>query len=334
MDDVASLQTRASTLPVGRVLGLRILAHPDLERVGSLCAPLMDTELSRLAPTFPDGPLASLHVSRTAVTLMTRADGIVLRGEAHARLAVEGSAVDGEHALSTDELDAGVVLTLGRAVALWLGHVEPGSRPRLPGFVGVSALSAALQRRLAQLATQDTHVLLHGPSGAGKRTAARVLHSLGPRGMRPLTNGLEDETPYIPELCALDAEQQQALRARLGRGRVLAGCAHERPCELAASFQDSLPVQALRERPEDIAPLFAHFVAEALRNVGALARFRARDTEPAFVPAALLPRLVRASWPNNAHQLRAFAEAYVLAQHDQASADLARWSAAIPGAER
>jgi hypothetical protein len=319
-------ETRVAIREAEPGLGLRILAHPELSRVGALCTPFAG-ELSRLVPSFSDGPLATLHVSRTPLSIVPDRGGVTLRAPVHAKVALEGAPLVGDRALSAASVKAGVVLTLGRAVALWLGHFEPGAAPRLPGFVGFSAAMAALERKLAQLASQDTPVLLLGAPGTGKRAAAQVLHTLGARGVRPLTNGIEDDAPYLEELCALDAAQQAALAARLDRrdgGRVIAGCAHTPPVALRARFPDVLQLPVLRDRPEDIAPLFVHFVQQA-RPIGAGCP---------FIPAALVARLVRAPWRENAHQLRAFAEAYALANQDRAEVDLEAWLAAVPTARR
>jgi two-component system, NtrC family, nitrogen regulation response regulator GlnG len=323
-------ETRVAIREAEPGLGLRILAHPDLVRVGALCTPFAG-ELSRLAPAFSDGPLATLHVSRTPVSIAPHRDGVTLHAPVHARLTLEGTPIVGEHRLSAASLKAGVVLTLGRAVALWLGQFQQGAAPRLPGFVGYSAAAAALQRTLAQLAPQHTPVLLLGAPGAGKRTAAQTLHALGARGVRPLTHGIDDDAAYIEELCALDAAQQAALAARLDltqSGRVIAGCAHEPPPALRARFTDVLQLPTLQERPEDIAPLFVHFVRAALQ------RLHATVEQLPFVPAVLVAKMVRAPWRENARQLRAFADAYALANLDQPEIDLETWLAALPTARR
>jgi two-component system nitrogen regulation response regulator GlnG len=337
MDD-ASVHTRAAIRPAEPVLGLRILAHPDLERVGALCTPLLEGELSRATPRFPDGPLGTLHVSRTPVALAARGRGVVLHAPPHAKLTLEGAPVVGERVLSKRALDAGVVLTLGRAVALWLGRFEPGAAPHLEGLVGVSAGAAALKRKLAQLAPHATSVLLRGAPGSGKRSIARALHALGSRAAIPLGDRLDDEALYVEELCALDSVQQAALCVRLKRadhaGRVIAACAHEPPHALCALFAEVVQVPSLREHAEDIAPLFVHFVREELQAVGAPARVRCTEEGDPFVPAALIPRLVRAPWPGNARQLREFARAYVRANHAQARIELAPWLAALPGPSR
>ncbi len=333
MSDRVSAQTRAAIRPAEPVLGLRILAHPDLARVGALSAPLLEGLVSRGAPQFSDGPLATLHVSRTPVRVTPQPDGITLEASAHAKLSVEGSALIGSRKLPLAMLSAGIVLTLGRAVALWLGRFEPGSAPHLDGFVGYSAVAAALKRKLAQLAPQTGPVLLLGAPGTGKHAAARVLRALG--------TPAQGADSYIEELCALApaelasiAHELEQARERSTPSRLIAGCAHDPPTRLRPRFADVLELPPLRKRPEDVAPLFVHFVREALERTGAAARFRATDREELFVPAALIPGLVRAPWPGNARQLREYAEAYVLANHAQPRIDPGRWLTALPKVRR
>jgi len=52
------------------------------------------------------------------------------------------------------------------------------------GF-GISDATAGLAKDLQRLATRDVPVLLRGETGVGKEVAARLLHSLSPRGQQP-----------------------------------------------------------------------------------------------------------------------------------------------------
>ncbi|QRK13549.1 sigma-54-dependent Fis family transcriptional regulator [Archangium violaceum] len=70
-----------------------------------------------------------------------------------------------------------------------------------------------------------------------------------------------------------------------------------------AGFEIQVP--PLRERREDIGPLFLHFARQELEATGELQRLSATDprAEP-WLPASLAVRLVRYAWPGNIRQLR------------------------------
>ncbi|MCC6621689.1 MAG: sigma-54-dependent Fis family transcriptional regulator [Deltaproteobacteria bacterium] len=53
------------------------------------------------------------------------------------------------------------------------------------GIVGESAATWRLRHDLASVAQSGLHVLVHGPSGAGKELTARAIHRLSPRSTRP-----------------------------------------------------------------------------------------------------------------------------------------------------
>ncbi|WNG51315.1 AAA domain-containing protein [Archangium minus] len=70
-----------------------------------------------------------------------------------------------------------------------------------------------------------------------------------------------------------------------------------------AGFEIQVP--PLRERREDIGPLFLHFARQELKATGELQRLSGAGphTEP-WLPASLAVRLVRYAWPGNIRQLR------------------------------
>lgn len=232
-------------------LSLRILSHPDMRRVGERsvlfeAAETGEVELSRSSPRFSDargndcGPLLTRHVSRAGPRLRRREDRSVLLSvhAGHAKFGIDGQLCKTDQVLSAQQLSAGLVLTLGRSVTLWLGDVDVEG-PVIEEFVGVSSAAQTLKRRLAELARLSTPVLIVGEAGAGKRLAARLLHALGPRREEPfvalgaallsphtrtptlLGSALADGTALVPdsgagtlflaELAALGADAQAEL---------------------------------------------------------------------------------------------------------------------------
>jgi DNA-binding NtrC family response regulator len=79
-------------------------------------------------------------------------------------------------------------------------RIAEGGRGRL---VGASRAIAALRERLQRLSGLDVPVLVRGEPGTGKRTAARLLHELGPRAEGPLVEvalGVDGEPDAVSRL--------------------------------------------------------------------------------------------------------------------------------------
>jgi len=70
----------------------------------------------------------------------------------------------------------------------WRLPLQPPGTPDPVGLVGESASLWALRDRLAFVARQRGHVLVLGPSGAGKERVARALHALSSRAGRRLVS--------------------------------------------------------------------------------------------------------------------------------------------------
>ncbi|WP_223642124.1 sigma 54-interacting transcriptional regulator [Corallococcus sp. EGB] len=96
------------------------------------------------------------------------------------------------------------------------------------------------------------------------------------------------------------------LEARIHDGRFKAPLLHR-----LAGFEITVP--PLRERREDIAPLFLHFARHELESTGEAGRLSSSDAraEP-WLPASLAARLVRSAWPGNVRQLRNVARQLVI----------------------
>ncbi len=83
----------------------------------------------------------------------------------------------------------------------WTGDAGFGVADRF-GIVGESPAIWALRHQIAFLASVEAHVLVTGPSGAGKELAVQAIHSLSRRGPNPL---LARNAATIPETL-IDAE--------------------------------------------------------------------------------------------------------------------------------
>ena len=104
----------------------------------------------------------------------------------------------------------------------------------------------------------------------------------------------------------LAAATDADLEGQIGAGRFKAPLLHR-----LAGYEIRLP--ALRERREDIGPLFYHFAREELAATGeAHLLAPANPYEVPWLPAALAARLVLYAWPGNVRQLRNWARQLVI----------------------
>jgi two-component system nitrogen regulation response regulator GlnG len=170
-----------------------VLAHPDPARVGDF-APLFDgtrdatVALSRLEPEFraPDGkthrPLDNQRITRSPLELERRGERLYVRAPASVPVEVNGQPLSGEHCVSREELDAGVVVLFGKHLALWLGWFDPfASAPTVPYLVGESRVMHELRTQIHRLAAHEDAVLIRGETGVGKELVAAAIHALGKR---------------------------------------------------------------------------------------------------------------------------------------------------------
>jgi two-component system nitrogen regulation response regulator GlnG len=123
------------------------------------------------------------------------------------------------------------------------------------------------------------------------------------------------QTPVATDvrlIAATDADLEAQIRA----GRFKAPLLHR-----LAGYEIRVP--ALRERREDIGPLFRHFAAQELLAIGEAHRLTPDDpyTEP-WLPAALAVRLVRHDWPGNIRQLRNLTRQLVIGSRGRAQLHL------------
>jgi transcriptional regulator with GAF, ATPase, and Fis domain len=186
----------AATAQAGpALLCLTIVWHPDRSRIGEQCLATTNTlELSRYLPLFQrPGQLQQAigysGVSRESLQIVRDGEDNVHITPPASRMAVElnGVAIEGQVTLRREQVGAGAILGLGRAVLLCLHWMccLPKDNP-VPGLVGVGAAAIAARDLIRQVATTDVPVLLLGETGTGKEVVARAIHALGRRADRPL----------------------------------------------------------------------------------------------------------------------------------------------------
>ncbi len=174
------------------LLGLTIAWHPDPARIGEQFIGSTEAgviELSRFLPVFRhlNGealPIGHGGVSRDPLRIVRdNNDGISICPP-NSRMVVEvnGEEIKEARYLDSEQIQAGVIITLGRAVFIcvhWM-HCLPKHNP-VEGFIGVGS-SAIFTRDLIRLAsTNDNTVLLLGETGTGKEVAAQAVHNLSKR---------------------------------------------------------------------------------------------------------------------------------------------------------
>ncbi|WP_223637138.1 sigma 54-interacting transcriptional regulator [Corallococcus sp. EGB] len=112
-------------------------------------------------------------------------------------------------------------------------------------------------------------------------------------------------------VAATDAD----LEAQIADGRFRAPLLHR-----LAGYELRLP--PLRERREDIGPLFFHFARQELEALGEARHLAPEDPfAPPWLPAALAVRLVLHPWPGNIRQLRNVARQLVIGARGQRCLD-------------
>nr|WP_320131928.1 response regulator [uncultured Holophaga sp.] len=195
----------------------------------------------------------------------------------------------------------------------------PCPDPREP-WVACSAAMIRLERAMASLAESSAPTLFTGERGSGRSRAARRLHtlrspraplldleasSLGPLGLdgRRLAQ-LKGGTIHLRNLEGLSASGASELLEALGRDGVCwtatAASLEQVPPSLHPKLCTfALPLPPLRERREDVLPLFSAFLGRTARQAG-----RSAPVMDKGVERELLSR----PWPGNVAELLWVAE--------------------------
>ncbi|WP_188564423.1 sigma 54-interacting transcriptional regulator [Undibacterium terreum] len=185
--------TLTSRLPAlqrnsGPMLGLTILWHPEMDRVGEqFMGPAGEgvVELSRSFPFFHQpgkGGVALGHrcIARAPLTIRRNAlDTVeIIAAESLMEVEVNGSPLVSSLSLSREEVDKGVVLALGGVVLVCIHWMRNAPKANgMDGLLGVSSAAITMRDQIRQVAQTDLTVLLLGETGTGKEVAARAVHA-------------------------------------------------------------------------------------------------------------------------------------------------------------
>lgn len=190
--DQETIDFSASTVAgaSGAVVGLTVLCHPNLARVGEVSALFSlgvggARKLSRLEPDFHAHghgraePLLSPVMSRTAIVVrgMDPETVVIENPAALGSVTVQGRPLGAEQVVRAAELGRGVVLALSGCVLLLL-HTLSADRDVLPnmGLFGESLEIRRVREEIRRVADLDACVLIRGESGSGKELVARAIH--------------------------------------------------------------------------------------------------------------------------------------------------------------
>ncbi|WP_298678584.1 sigma-54 dependent transcriptional regulator [uncultured Lentibacter sp.] len=269
---------------------------------------------------------------------------ILLTGQGDIAMAVRAMGLGAFDFLEKPCAAQALLAVLGRALKtralVWenrgLRAAARAADPAARMIFGTSPQAEALRSRARSLAALDLAALVTGPRGAGIAKVAEVIHLSSTRRTRAFVRrqsaaldeaGFEAAlleaaggTLFLDEIETLGAALQYRLAEALEAGlaaRVIAGG----PDGLAALAETggfnaelyyhlegmSLRIPALRERPEDIAVIFGHYVRQAAEQTG----LAAPEIGPDVVAG-----LMAQDWPGNARALMSAAMRFVLGVPD------------------
>ena len=201
-EDGESLQTQPSVevacLTAGESLewSFVVVFHPDTRRIGAQALVPLDVSPLRFGRYVPEftghgaapAPLEDPHVSRRAAALLREDSGWRLqRGSARSRLRVDGQEFEDSRCFSADELRAGLSLTLGNRVVL---------------FVRLQERQSEVEGALADAASEDTALADEALADEALVDEALVDEALVEEEREPALRALLGISPAMRELRA------------------------------------------------------------------------------------------------------------------------------------
>ncbi|OON41755.1 transcriptional regulator [Izhakiella australiensis] len=191
-------------------------------------------------------------------------------------------------------------------------------------LIGRSEWVSQMRQTLRQLAETDITVYFHGESGSGRTLAACYLHRLSARSEQPVIFGdvVEDQEAPLNQWIEQAAGGMLVLRniERLTQAQQyllahsqsqdplpfrLVAIGQQPPLALAGTHRiipelyycfalTQLFCPPLSQRPDDIEPLFRHYLQQASQRL---------NNPPPALPPDLCKKLLKRHWPNNVREL-------------------------------
>jgi two-component system nitrogen regulation response regulator GlnG len=266
--DRETINFGASTLGVtsGPAIGLTLLQHPDLSRVGqvaSLCRLGLtgSWQLNRQEPAFgvpgagTGEPLNHPAISRNPVVIEVDVRGGVSIGaqSGSSKLLIAGEPAAARRHFEAPEVEAGVVIELSGVVLLLLHRVPEGKDPEpRHGLIGESLAIVSLREEIRKVADVDTPVLIRGESGSGKELVARSLHAQSPRRAEPFV---------AVNLAAIPPAIAASMLFGHPRG-AFTGAETASPGFFRTAHKGSLFLDEIGELPDEVQPLLLRAIRE------------------------------------------------------------------------
>lgn len=184
-------------------IGITIAFHPDIERVGEI-AHFVDSGKSRIAlssgrscllgrdhlefvkpcefaeSNFKNARSLDTHfISRNPINIEapSKESGLKIHCDREDDVEVNGDKVENDCSISTELLRDGIVLVMGKVVALFI-QIQPIKFKYVEndlGMIGDNHRVHCLRDEILKVADLNKKVLLRGESGVGKELAARAI---------------------------------------------------------------------------------------------------------------------------------------------------------------
>jgi len=250
----------------GALVGLTVLFHPNVERVGQVCA-LFSLEvggvrrLSRLEPDFhwhgveKGEPLASPVLSRTPIIVRgTERGSLSLENPASLNaVLVQGQPLLGAREFPESDLTSGIVISLSGSVLLLLHRLSADRDPSPDlGIFGESLEIRRVREEIRRVADLDACVLIRGGSGSGKELVAGAIHRHSQR----------QSEPYITvNMGAIPTSVGASMLFGHARG-AFTGAANPSPGFFGSADRGTLFLDEVGETPRDLQALLLRAIRE------------------------------------------------------------------------